>query len=85
MILMINVPEYTPKGSIRLEWEDNFTIETHLTQNDVLIKANAPGLISLARHLLSMAQPEVPKYYHLHFDDLNSLEPGSCELIIEKI
>jgi hypothetical protein len=41
-------------------------------------------LISLAIHLLTLAQENVPVGSHCHFDEHNSLEHGSKELIIEK-
>ena len=48
------------------------------------IIANKEGLTSLANHLLNLAQDNVPRGYHLHFDESNSLKDGSSELIIEK-
>ena len=42
-------------------------------------------MISLSRHLLTLAQDSVPSGTHIHFDDLNSLEDGSIGLIIEKL
>ena len=38
----------------------------------------------MAKQLLQLAQNEVPKGYHLHYDEYNSLEDGSVEFIIEK-
>lgn len=49
-----------------------------------MITANKPGLISLAKQLLTLAQDKVPSGYHLHFDEFNSLEEKSYELIIQK-
>jgi hypothetical protein len=31
-----------------------------------------------------LAQQDIPLGYHAHFDDINSLEEGSCQLIVEK-
>jgi len=42
------------------------------------------GLISLANHLLNLAQDDFPKGYHFHLDDYGCFEEGSNELIIEK-
>lgn len=70
---------------MKLEWEAGFIIEAEIDQNSVIIKANSEGLISLANHLLALAQAEVPHGYHLHLDDSNSLEPGSSEIILEKM
>ena len=53
--------------------------------NEILISANKAGLVSLANHLLALAQDDVKIGTHIHFDDLNSLEENSVGLIIEKV
>jgi hypothetical protein len=85
MKLEIEVPDYNKSNGMKLKWEDGFKIEVkEQSSRSVLIKANKAGLFSLARHLLALSVSSIPTGYHLHFDDLNSLEDGSCELIIEK-
>lgn len=86
MIIEISVPDYEGKG-IHLEWEENsiLTVKIDNINNVVAIGGNREGLFSLARHLLTIAQPNVPIDYHIHFDDLNSLEKGSDGLIIAKL
>ena len=86
MIFQINVPEYKGEG-FNFEWEDNFKIVTHIDfeQKTIGIGANSAGLISLARHLLELAQSSVPAGYHFHLDDYGGLEKGSYELVIGKI
>ncbi len=78
------IPEYTGIG-IRTEWEDGFEIATKFENDTITIEANKEGLISLARHLLTLAQDNVPAHSHIHLDDYDSLETGSKELILEKI
>ncbi|MBN9378007.1 MAG: hypothetical protein BGO14_00795 [Chlamydiales bacterium 38-26] len=85
MEIKLNVPTYNPQNGIEYNWEKNFVIETKYENGAVTIFANKEGLISLANHLLNLAQETIPPNYHLHFDDLNSLEDGSIELIIQKI
>ncbi len=80
----LNVPEYSPSAGFRFEWDDGFEISSTLDKDGVVIRANAAGLRSLARHLLALAQPQVPTGYHFHLDDSNSLEDESCGLIFEK-
>jgi hypothetical protein len=84
MNLQIHIPDF--EGYLQLEWEPDYKISAKkgLGEN-IIISANAPGLISLARHLLSLTQPSVESGHHYHFDDSNSLETGSIELIIEKV
>lgn len=47
------------------------------------ISANREGMISLANIMLDLAEG-LPGA-HLHLDESNSLEDGSCELIIERV
>ena len=49
----------------------------------VVISANREGLLSLAKQMTAMA--EAPESSHLHYDENNSLEQGSTELIVERI
>lgn len=65
------------------QWDDGFEIFVKVDNDDVIIKANKAGLISLARHLLALANDKKLSN-HFHLDEHNSLEDGSAELIIEK-
>lgn len=84
MEIKIEVPTFTVENGIKYKWEDGFEIETKYESGVINIVANKAGLISLANHLLNLAQSEVPVGYHLHFDEYNSLEENSLELIIQK-
>ena len=66
-----------------LQWEEGFKISLSLDRNAATVSANREGLLSLASHLLSLAE-EAPGS-HVHYDRHNSLESGSAELIVEKI
>lgn len=81
----IEIIEYSSERGIQYNWEDGFTIKTNVEGNVIVIKADSAGLTSLAQHLLTLAQSEVPKGHHVHYDEYNSLEDGSCEVIIEKL
>ena len=83
MEIKIDVPEYGKPG-FKYQWEDNTAIRCNIEGSQVIIEANQDGLISLARHLLEMAQDNVPHRTHIHLDEFNSLEEGSSELIIVK-
>jgi hypothetical protein len=85
MIVNINVPDYSKAEGLKFEWDINFAISVRSRDGSVHIQANRPGLISLARHLLMLAQDDVPYGHHFHLDEMNSLEDHSCELIIEKV
>ena len=67
-----------------LDWLDGFTIEVRIDDGKTaVISANREGLLSLAMQLTALAD-QVPGS-HIHYDEYNSLEDGSSELIIEKI
>ena len=66
-----------------LEWIDGFSIKVDARGNEVTLSANRQGLLSLAKHLMTLSQE--PAGSHFHYDQSNSLEDGSAELVIEKI
>jgi hypothetical protein len=80
----IEFPDYSKKNGLRYGWEDGFIISTALEHNAFMINANKAGLISLAKQMLVLAfGPDNGAHYH--YDDLNSLEDDSIELIICKM
>jgi hypothetical protein len=83
--IIIKLPKYHPENGLRLEWETGFSIKVKQENGVVILQANEHGLMSLAKHLINLANPEVPANTHIHFDDSNSLESGSSEFIIEKV
>ncbi len=84
MKIEIEVTEYTPESWIRLNWVSGYVIESRIDGNTVVLKANKEGLTTLAQHLLTLAQENIEPGNHIHLDDSNGLEDGSCELIIER-
>ena len=64
-------------------WEDGFTIKVRGEEKEVVISANREGLLSLANQLRALANESVGS--HIHYDEYNSLEEGSSELLIERI
>ena len=68
---------------MKIEWVDGFIIKVETDiDNTVVISANREGLLSLAKQLTALANENVG--WHIHYDDHNSLEDGSMEMIIEK-
>ena len=85
MICSLNIPDYSPDTGVVLNWENDFQIKVSAQDAEVLIEANKDGLVSLANHLLNLAQPSVPTGTRIHLDKYNSLEEGSSDLVIGKI
>lgn len=64
-----------------MEWKPGFTIRVTVDHGAVLLSANRAGLRSLSAQLAALAE-ETPGA-HIHYDEHNSLEAGSTELIVE--
>ena len=82
MKLVLEVP-LPNDGGIPIVWEYGFEIRVE-SAGGCLIRANKAGLVSLARILLTLAADEAAPGAHVHLDDMNSLEDGSAELVIER-
>ena len=68
---------------MELSWEPGFEIGVSDAHGEVVISANRAGLVSLANHLMALAD-EAPGA-HFHLDEHNSLEEGSVELVVELV
>ncbi|HEX8327416.1 MAG TPA: hypothetical protein VF629_07735 [Hymenobacter sp.] len=84
MTVTLNLPDYSPETGLSTDWETGFSVSTSGTANCFHLSANKAGLISLATHLMALAQDDVPTGCHIHYDELNSLEDNSIELVIQK-
>ena len=68
---------------MEMEWKAGFTIKTRSENGAAVISANREGLLSLAAQMTALANGEIGA--HVHYDEYNSLEDGSAELIVERI
>ena len=68
---------------MKIEWIDGYRISVNTDNKEVTISANREGLLSLARQLQALAAG-VPGD-HIHYDEYNSLEERSAELVIERV
>lgn len=67
---------------MELHWEEGFEIAVTVEDGTAMISANREGMLSLANHLMALA--EAAPGDHIHLDTYNSLEEGSAELILER-
>ena len=67
---------------MELRWADGALIKVTSEDGTAVISANREGLISLGNHLLNLSREKPGS--HIHYDEYNSLEDGSAELVIEK-
>ena len=65
-----------------MNWMNGFEIRVSADTGETVISANKEGLLSLARQLAALAGE--PAGSHIHYDENNSLEEGSAEMIIER-
>lgn len=80
----IAIGSYSSEGGLRLVWEDGFEIDGSCEDGEMVIRANGPGLVSLARHLSTLAEDGVPSGSHIHLSAGQELEDSSLSLILER-
>ena len=68
---------------MQIRWEEGFEIRASVTDGEMTVSANREGLLSLANILLDLADGQPGD--HVHLDECNALEDGSCELILERV
>ena len=68
---------------MEISWEEDFAIRVKCVRGVVVVSANREGLLSLARQFAALA--EAAPGSHIHYDEYNSLEEGSTEIIVERM
>ena len=68
---------------MEIEWADGAELRVRIDHGAAVISANREGLLSLAKQLTAMA--EAAPGTHIHYDEYNSLEDGSSEMIIDHV
>ncbi len=68
---------------MKIEWVDGFEIQVKVENGTTVISANREGMLSLAKQLVSLANGAPGD--HIHYDEYNSLETGSAEMIIQRV
>ncbi|MBQ1311996.1 MAG: hypothetical protein IIY55_09120 [Blautia sp.] len=68
---------------MKIEWVDGFAIQVMIENGTAVISANREGMLSLAKQLISLADGMPGD--HIHYDESDSLETGSAEMVIERM
>ena len=68
---------------MKVEWVDGFEITAFAENGGIVISANREGMLSLAKQLTALADGAPGD--HIHYDEHNSLEKGSADMIIERV
>jgi hypothetical protein len=84
MKIVIDLPDYDPAKGLQYKWELGFCVNVLVDDEGVTIQGNKEGLRSLANHLLTLADEQVPMTSHIHLDRESGLEDGSAALLITK-
>jgi hypothetical protein len=84
MRITIDLPDYEPNKGLQYKWQPGFCVNVLVDDEGVTIQANKEGLRSLANHLLTLANEDVPLTSHIHLDSESGLEDGSAALLITK-
>ena len=82
MKAMIELPDYDG-NALDVTWAADAKCSISVYDNMILLKADADGLISLAKQMLYMAYNKLPAGSHVHYDDY-FLSGSQYELILEK-
>jgi hypothetical protein len=85
MELKIMIHDYDVAQGLLLSWQSGAQVRINIVDGEVILRANRSGFFSMAAHMLTLAQEGVPQGEHLHLDDSNGLEEGSCPVVIERI
>jgi hypothetical protein len=67
----VQIAEYSSGTGVATWWDDGACLRVEVESSPeptVVISGNPAGLVSLARHLLCLAQSGVPDGSHLNFD-----------------
>ena len=82
----VTVPEYSREhGLAPLSVEPDTILGAGLLNGKVFISGNKAGLVSLAIHLLALAQEDVPTGRDILYGEWNWLAPGSIPMLVRKI
>ena len=84
MDLNIELGTYSPEQGLRLVWVPGYALRVGTADREVTISGNEQGLRSLAQHLLTLADAQVPAGVHAHIEPGLELDDDSATLILDK-
>ena len=84
MEVILTLPDFEPDRVFEFLWADDFQIKVSLGATNVVIECKKEGLVSLATHLLTLAQDDFEDGFALNYTVLDALEEGSIDLTFVK-
>ena len=82
MKIELDIPDFDG-NAIDIIWNECAIVEPYCVDDQIVIKANSEGLISLAKQMVYLAINQVGKGSHVHLDSF-FLGKNNFELVIEK-
>jgi hypothetical protein len=82
MECVVDVPEKRDGEGMRFVWDPGYEIAIAVTGSEISIRANRAGLVSLARHLLTLAQESARVGSHVHLTAGQEID-SEFDLILE--
>ncbi len=85
--VVVHVKPHRPDRGVVSWWDEDAVIRIECDdkpESIAIISGNAAGPMSLARHLLTLTQPDTPRGSHMDFDTyFGWFEEGSAALRVE--
>jgi hypothetical protein len=82
----LDLGTYSAEGGLQLSWRAGYVLRATATADrEVLVSGNAEGLRSLAQHLLTLADEQVPAGVHAHMEPGLELEEDLVVLVVQKL
>ena len=81
----IEIPDTEPRNGMHFNWTDGWEFQSTFDHDEVVFAANKEGLLSLANHLINLAQDQFPSGHHFHFDRGVELSDDSVAVVFMKI
>lgn len=83
-IVEVEIPDDDPRDGFKFNWTDGHEFDSAFEDGELVITANQAGLLSLANHLINLADDKWPSGHHFHFDVGVELDEGAIPVVFVK-
>lgn len=83
MKIEIDLPDYDGIG-VDVIWEENADYTLDVFDDEVVLKANREGLLSLGKEMIYFAENNLQEGSHIHYDSFFTGKDRDYALILEK-
>ena len=82
--VQIEIPDEEAGNGFLFNWTDGAEFESSFDGEEFVLASNKEGLLSLANHLINLAQDKWPSGHHFHFDKGVELSDDSVVIVFIK-